>query len=416
MSKIIGVTAGTPTSPAKMEKELKPVKTVNGIVPDKNGNVQTNFAYNFTVINKTSTDPKDAEALDYMVSNWGKKPMSLYVQGYPVIKVDTAKSQMTVLYNDTYISAFTWAVSANLQSCKLSSVGQKQLAEKAYVDGQLTSTKEYVDSELDKLVITGDTLTWDGNPDGHAVAECTFFGMPFQCVHVSDAVITLDDVSLVTSVFVTETQFFGGDNTTHEIKYADCLEFHGVLRFGNVSSVPQDVVGKEIPWGDDTITFPKAGTYFLMQAEDYYVSSFTIPGYVFRLHGCVATKDYIVEQGRTDKWEYRKWASGKAECWKYVTATLVPDAFKDSGMMTFMSYGLFWTRDVTIELPYPFEFVDHPVETACLSNSTVWFPLSLISTTHYQKDKTDSYRICTYKKPDQEITVSIAFHVVGKWK
>ncbi len=38
--KIVGVTVGTPTSPSKMEKELKPVKTVNGIEPDKNGNVK----------------------------------------------------------------------------------------------------------------------------------------------------------------------------------------------------------------------------------------------------------------------------------------------------------------------------------------------------------------------------------------
>lgn len=38
--KIIGVTVGTPTSPAKMEKELKPVKTVNGVEPDEQGNVQ----------------------------------------------------------------------------------------------------------------------------------------------------------------------------------------------------------------------------------------------------------------------------------------------------------------------------------------------------------------------------------------
>lgn len=40
MSKIIGVTVGTPTSPARMEREIKPVKTVNGITPDENGNVE----------------------------------------------------------------------------------------------------------------------------------------------------------------------------------------------------------------------------------------------------------------------------------------------------------------------------------------------------------------------------------------
>ena len=37
--KIIGATVGTPIAPAKIEKEIKPVKTVNGQCPDENGNV-----------------------------------------------------------------------------------------------------------------------------------------------------------------------------------------------------------------------------------------------------------------------------------------------------------------------------------------------------------------------------------------
>ena len=40
MNKIIGVTVGTPTSPRKMEQEIKPVKTVNGVAPDESGNVE----------------------------------------------------------------------------------------------------------------------------------------------------------------------------------------------------------------------------------------------------------------------------------------------------------------------------------------------------------------------------------------
>ena len=36
--KIIGVTVGTPTSPKMLEKRMKPVKTVNGVAPDENGN------------------------------------------------------------------------------------------------------------------------------------------------------------------------------------------------------------------------------------------------------------------------------------------------------------------------------------------------------------------------------------------
>lgn len=39
MSKIIGVTVGTPTSPERMARDLKPVKKVNNVEPDENGNV-----------------------------------------------------------------------------------------------------------------------------------------------------------------------------------------------------------------------------------------------------------------------------------------------------------------------------------------------------------------------------------------
>lgn len=39
-SPIIGVTVGTPISPSKIEEKINPVKTVNGIEPDENGNVE----------------------------------------------------------------------------------------------------------------------------------------------------------------------------------------------------------------------------------------------------------------------------------------------------------------------------------------------------------------------------------------
>lgn len=40
MSKIIGVTVGTPISPKRVEEKIKPVKTVNNQEPDENGNVE----------------------------------------------------------------------------------------------------------------------------------------------------------------------------------------------------------------------------------------------------------------------------------------------------------------------------------------------------------------------------------------
>lgn len=41
--KIIGVTVGTPLSPTKIAEKIKPVKTVNGVGPDENGNVRVGF-------------------------------------------------------------------------------------------------------------------------------------------------------------------------------------------------------------------------------------------------------------------------------------------------------------------------------------------------------------------------------------
>lgn len=38
--KIIGVTVGTPISPDSVYQKIKPVKTVNGVAPDENGNVE----------------------------------------------------------------------------------------------------------------------------------------------------------------------------------------------------------------------------------------------------------------------------------------------------------------------------------------------------------------------------------------
>lgn len=152
--------------------------------------------------------------------------------------------------------------------------------------------------------------------------------------------------------------------------------------------------------------------YFIMANSDGN-------GNVSLLNVPTTTDDRIIEQGKSKNgWNYEKWLSGTAKCWKNVTAAVKTTDWKDSGMMSFLSYGLFWTSGISIELPYPteFAFIEHPVETAALSNGTAWLPLTLISTTHLQTDKTDSYRLCTYKIPDKDINVKIALSVAGRWK
>lgn len=38
---IIGVTVGTPMNPNRIDKQINAVKSVNGVEPDENGNVNT---------------------------------------------------------------------------------------------------------------------------------------------------------------------------------------------------------------------------------------------------------------------------------------------------------------------------------------------------------------------------------------
>ena len=65
MSAIIGVTVGTPTSPQKIEKEIKPVKTVNGVEPDENGNVEVEAGGDTTELeNRVENIERDYESIN----------------------------------------------------------------------------------------------------------------------------------------------------------------------------------------------------------------------------------------------------------------------------------------------------------------------------------------------------------------
>jgi hypothetical protein len=67
MSKIIGVTVGTPTSPKAMADKLKPVTSVNGVKPDDNGNVKLpSYNGGYEVIPNTNADIVLSTAQTYM--------------------------------------------------------------------------------------------------------------------------------------------------------------------------------------------------------------------------------------------------------------------------------------------------------------------------------------------------------------
>ena len=59
--------------------------------------------------------------------------------------------------------------------------------------------------------------------------------------------------------------------------------------------------------------------------------------------------DYIVEQGVSGKWKYRKWNSGYAECWRLVTQAPSETLSGGDSMKTFVSYPFTFA-----ETPHPF--------------------------------------------------------------
>ena len=89
MRKIIGVTVGTPTSPQRMENELNPVKTVNGVKPDKNGNVEISTGgSDNTIITRTIT---------LSAGSWYNRGLDgiVYELEFPEVTADENKTHVT---------------------------------------------------------------------------------------------------------------------------------------------------------------------------------------------------------------------------------------------------------------------------------------------------------------------------------
>lgn len=262
------------------------------------------YAYNFPNLYNTSTyAPKDADALSYIVSNWNKVPMSIYIQGYPVIGIDLNDRYLRVLKDDRLLYSFRWKI----------------------------ENFDYV------------TLT------AHSLVKLTN----------ESEIINIEK---------------NGDVEVKTFK-PELLPSHA----HSIEDLTEDVA------------------------------------------------DYVIEEGKSeDGWEYRKWNSGKAECWKNVTKKLSKSAFIDSKLITMdelkviginLNFGIYWTSGTTIHFDYPFEFEELPVETATLATNDGSQPYNLIAVGGTNTAKTNQYRIVTFKQPTANIVdVKISLYATGTLK
>lgn len=113
--------------------------------------------------------------------------------------------------------------------------------------------------------------------------------------------------------------------------------------------------------------------------------------------------DYIVEQGVSGIWTYRKWASGVAECWAKITQTVTPgDAW--AGTLNLAPYV------ITVTTPIEFTGIDCVNASAYVGNGHTI--TSSVSAT--PPNKISIPALSLYMTGQQECQVYV--HVMGRWK
>lgn len=119
--------------------------------------------------------------------------------------------------------------------------------------------------------------------------------------------------------------------------------------------------------------------------------------------------DYIVEQGTSGIWTYRKWASGIAECW--ATTTI-------SGTWST------WSGHYFIEgiYTYPFTFVSRPSLQAYSPSSSGISSGSSVSVGSYTSQSEDDMKsrcvVALYRPTagTNNANYTINLYAIGKWK
>jgi hypothetical protein len=120
--------------------------------------------------------------------------------------------------------------------------------------------------------------------------------------------------------------------------------------------------------------------------------------------------DYVIEQGTDGDWTYRKWASGKAECWASVSFTLTTKSAWTSGS------GLYYSN-VTPKKAYPASlFVAMPILFTSITGPSGSATLYVLSARDCgSATETDEYRLIS-SSSSTGASVTLNYHAIGSWK
>ena len=131
--------------------------------------------------------------------------------------------------------------------------------------------------------------------------------------------------------------------------------------------------------------------------------NFNVP---VKINGVVL--DYVVESGNKSGWSYRKWNSGKAECWKVLQHNTRVNT----------EWGSLFTGSATNRQDYPFNFSSKPVEQVSLTSGSYQGLLFPEKDGNGENSAVNSacYNICRPSAISTSSTFYISFYVVGNWR
>ena len=118
--------------------------------------------------------------------------------------------------------------------------------------------------------------------------------------------------------------------------------------------------------------------------------------------------DFIVEQGTSNGWTYRKWYSGVAECWKIL----------EHSTTVATQWGSLYVGNATERQNYPFAFTSKPVEVVSItSGSEMGFLYPERNGNGVNGAYASArYNVCALSAISTAVTYYFNFHVTGKWK
>lgn len=132
--------------------------------------------------------------------------------------------------------------------------------------------------------------------------------------------------------------------------------------------------------------------------------------YLHQYEGAVES-DYVIEEGVSNGWTFRKWQSGLAECWGRfkIEDVLINTKYLDSS--------LFYTKGGLVGLPtkYPITFTSTPHELATLSGGTTFITWLGVTKTNTKSAPAKYYLMTGTTMTNQE-NFYINIDVKGRWK